>query len=44
MVCKNCGNKFTKRNNIAVRINGERITVCPNCGNEEIYKDKKKTK
>lgn len=42
MVCKNCGTKFPKLNNIAVRITGEKITVCPNCGHEEMIVKKKK--
>lgn len=38
MICKECGKKFTKKGNRAVRTNGEKITVCPNCGNEEVEK------
>jgi len=35
--CKNCGEKFDKIQNSAVRINGEEIYVCPKCGHEEVY-------
>lgn len=38
MICKECGKKFTKEGNIAVRTNGVKITVCPNCGQEEVEK------
>lgn len=36
MKCENCGEIFPKVGNMAVRITGEKITVCPNCGREEI--------
>lgn len=42
MICKECGNKFPKLNNIAVRITGEKITVCHNCGAEGPVIKKKK--
>lgn len=42
MICENCGSKFPKLNNIAIRINGEKITVCPDCGHEEAVIKKKK--
>ncbi len=38
MRCEKCGEVFTKKDNKATRINGEEITVCPNCGNEEKIK------
>lgn len=44
MKCKNCGTVFNKKDNQAVRISGENITVCPNCGHEEILEDKKNAK
>lgn len=41
MKCIKCGEVFNKKNNQAVRLTGEKITVCPNCGHEEIIKDLK---
>jgi RNase P subunit RPR2 len=37
MKCKKCNNKFVKKENCVNRINGTKITVCPECGNEELY-------
>lgn len=42
MICSNCGKKFFKDGNRAVRTNGDIITVCPNCGKEEVEKKKNK--
>lgn len=44
MKCKECGKIFNKKDNQAVRISGEKITVCPNCGYEEILEEKKNSK
>lgn len=44
MKCKECGKVFDKKDNQAVRISGEKITVCPNCGHEEVMKQKKNSK
>lgn len=37
MKCENCGKIFTKKENKAVRTNGEKFYVCPECGHEEVY-------
>jgi len=42
MICKDCRTKFAKVGNKAVRLNGDKITVCPNCGKEEIEQKKSK--
>jgi predicted RNA-binding Zn-ribbon protein involved in translation (DUF1610 family) len=42
MKCVKCNHKFVKNENLVNRINGTKITVCPNCGNEEIYNKKSK--
>lgn len=44
MKCKECGKVFDKKDNQAVRISGEKIMVCPNCGHEEVMKQKKNSK
>ena len=44
MKCKKCGKVSNKKGNQAVRISGERITVCPNCGHEEVMEKKKSSK
>ena len=36
MKCLECGNVFKKEGNRAERIDGTKITVCPNCGNEQL--------
>lgn len=41
MKCEKCGIGFPKLKNIAVRVTGEKITVCPNCGHEELVIKKK---
>lgn len=42
MKCKECGKVFNKKDNQAVRFrSGEKITVCPNCGHEEVIEEKK---
>lgn len=37
MKCINCDQNFIRNYNIATNINGEDITVCPDCGHKEIY-------
>lgn len=44
MKCKECGKVFNKKNNQAVRLSGEKITVCPNCGHEEVMDEKEDSK
>lgn len=44
MKCNKCGKVFVKKNNCAVKINGQKVTVCPECGNEEIIETKKNRK
>ncbi|MDE7476952.1 MAG: zf-TFIIB domain-containing protein [Lachnospiraceae bacterium] len=36
MKCPECGDVFKKEGNRAERIDGTKITVCPNCGNEQL--------
>lgn len=36
MKCPECGKVFKKADNRAERIDGTKITVCPNCGNEQL--------
>ena len=36
MKCLECGTVFKKADNKAERIDGTKITVCPNCGNEQL--------
>lgn len=36
MKCPECGNVFKKEGNRTERIDGTKITVCPNCGNEQL--------
>lgn len=42
MICKDCGTRFAKIGNRAVRLNGDKIIVCPNCGKEEIEQKNQK--
>ena len=42
MICKKCRKKFAKQGNRAIKTNGDTVTVCPDCGNEEIEKIKEK--
>lgn len=37
MKCAKCNHKFVKSENWVNRINGTKITVCPECGNEELF-------
>lgn len=37
MKCIKCNFKFKKSENYVYRIGGTKITVCPECGNEERY-------
>lgn len=37
MKCERCGKVFVRKENKAVRTNGEKIYVCPECGYEEVY-------
>ena len=39
MKCKKCGYNFNKEINTAIKVDtGEKITVCPKCGNEDYYR------
>lgn len=42
MTCVECGKKFPKKGNRATKINGDVVTVCPDCGKEEVEKKKNK--
>lgn len=42
MICVECGKKFPKEGNRATKTNGDIVTVCPNCGKEEVEKKKNK--
>lgn len=37
MKCNKCNYEFINKENCVNRINGEKVTVCPECGNEELY-------
>lgn len=37
MKCIKCNHKFIKKENWVNRVDGIKITVCPECGNEEIF-------
>lgn len=41
MTCEKCKTKFIIKGNQAVRTTGEKIIICPNCGNETVKKLKK---
>ena len=36
MKCQECGKVFRKEENRAERIDGTKIIVCPNCGDEPV--------
>ena len=36
MKCQECGKIFRKEENRAERIDGTKIIVCPNCGDEQL--------